>query len=259
MKPKKPKKVELRDTDTGKLIEPQGESIFDQLAKPLFPMPKVPPFFPDMKGTALGVLMEMRDWLKEVEASRQRTEQEFWGQLLIDEVDKLKREKDELAKELIEKDKLLKLFTATARKVERMKTNVPPTKKVMTLNETIEPQLIRQIHTATSELFEATYEQWENLFSKDIQTMQPIRFKKDTTLADLREILMALEYGDVLPHGGVHTTIERVKAFEFNLKHVSATQLNEATRTISKQSYLMSSRVSKALSEIRLPNRNPES
>ncbi|MFV0565755.1 MAG: hypothetical protein ACK5NB_07980 [Flavobacteriaceae bacterium] len=108
---------------------------------------------------------------------------------------------------------------------------------------------IQIIHDNTKDLFNATLDDWKNLFSNDIkQFKKPIELKHKTTLADLQYFLSELNRVELFKISNFGIIIENTKAF-FNRNGVITSKKlsdgkNKATSGV-KHSYIIKNLLNK--------------
>jgi len=97
--------------------------------------------------------------------------------------------------------------------------------KKLSLNPNFDdPQAqIKTIHENSKTLFNATLEQWQNLFSENIQPFdKPIELAKGISKADLRVFIDDLKYHGFIRTGSFLKVLQQVNAFSINGKTLTA-------------------------------------
>ena len=116
-----------------------------------------------------------------------------------------------------------------AYKISKEKAHTLP--KKLTLNPYFDDQngQIKTIHKETQTLFISSLEQWENLFSNNIQEFQtPIKLKPNTKISDLRLFLDMLHQKGLIKNSRFNKLLQNVKAFSFNGSIITANQYKDA-------------------------------
>ncbi|MCV6629187.1 MAG: hypothetical protein OIF50_04935 [Flavobacteriaceae bacterium] len=87
----------------------------------------------------------------------------------------------------------------------------------------------KEIYNLTTSLFSASLEQWQNLFSNNIQVFKaPIELKSNTTISDLRLFLDTLYSKRLIKKQRFNKVLENVKAFSYEGKVLVADQYKNA-------------------------------
>jgi hypothetical protein len=95
---------------------------------------------------------------------------------------------------------------------------------------------IKQLYEATKPIFKADIEQWENLFSNEINPFNnPIELRENTTIVTLREFINMLIDCRLISKRGALTTIANSNAFIYDNRLINFNQINDASKTISNE------------------------
>lgn len=98
--------------------------------------------------------------------------------------------------------------------------------EILTLDSNLHTHQIQKIHKYGNSVFVGMFEQWKNLFSSNIQPMQPIKLRQGTTLMDLRLFIDELiKRGLIENTEDFLMTIEKSKAFIYGKKIVTSKML----------------------------------
>ncbi len=94
---------------------------------------------------------------------------------------------------------------------------------------------IKTIHENSTDLFDATLEQWQNLFSENIQVFtKPIPLKESITIMDLRLFLDTLHSKGLIKNKRFNKLLENINAFSINGNTIKAKSYADA---IQNQNY----------------------
>ncbi len=130
--------------------------------------------------------------------------------------------------------------------IEQYKTNIAKIQKIvgkpektiqsqrqlLSLKAVIYPKEIESLHKHSETTFVATLEQWQNVFSDDIQPMyeNPIELKKGIGIVDLRLFLHWLVLNEIVFNKSYCNICEKVGMFKCNGKLITSKQLRDAIK-----------------------------
>ncbi len=141
------------------------------------------------------------------------------------------KEKETLKNEL----KKLKLDLETVLSTLKIKRKYNPKQPTEPKALSLKPNFddfngqIKTIHKETQTLFISTLDQWEQLFSDDIQGFKnPIELKPNTTLSDLRLFLDMLHQKGLIKNSRFNKLLQNTKAFSFNGSIITRNQYKDA-------------------------------
>lgn len=168
--------------------------------------------------------------VREFKEAKKEAESNIWYQITYNE---LNEQNQIQAKEL----QKLKAKIQNQKNIVEManfivsKHKAPVTQKTKTKPITLSPNFddfngqTKAICNLTASLFVSSLEQWQNLFSNDIQVFKiPIELKSNTTISDLRLFLDTLYHKGLIKKQRFNKILENVKAFSYEGKALEARQ-----------------------------------
>lgn len=200
---------------------------------------------------ALKSLTELQTSLDEFAEAKNEVEGNIWHEWTEAELKEKETENEALKLEMEALKQSINALTAQieedAEKVEMVKfimqNHAPKPKPRLITKRSLNPSFqdfeaqVKVIAETSTPLFNATLDQWKNLFSDEIKPFKkPIELKQETTFSDLRSFMDAFKTQKLIRNGKFNSLLEGVNAFSKDGQTVTAQNLKDAYQT-AKRSY----------------------